>query len=110
MTMKHLMMTSLVAAQLIAAAQPAAAAELIDDKGMTSQRHGAFAGARLRLPLGGEADRKLRAGVTVAPIVQRADAGESRRIRFGEGLELGFAGRRTPAPASPARRSRAPAP
>jgi hypothetical protein len=94
--MKSLLIAGLVAAQIMVAAQPAMAAELGDERGATSQRHGAFAGARLRLPLGGAADRKLRAGVTVAPIVQSADAGESRRIRFGEGLELGFAGRDKP--------------
>lgn len=89
--MKLLVMTSLVAAQLMTA-QPAMAAELIDERGATSQRHGAFAGARLRVPLGGESDRKLRAGLTVAPVAEGTNGEGSRRIRFGEGLELGIAG------------------
>ena len=94
--MKRLMMTSLVAAQIALAAQPAAAAELIDDKGASAQRHGAFAGARLRLPLGGAADHMVRAGVTVAPIAQGMDANGSQRLRFGEGLELALAGKTKP--------------
>jgi hypothetical protein len=90
--MKLLTILSLVAAQLLTVAQPAMAAELIDEKGAASQRHGAFAGARLRVPLGGESDRKLRAGLTVAPIAEGTTGEGSRRVRFGEGLELGIAG------------------
>lgn len=95
--MKIVTMASLVAAQLLTVAQPAMAAELIDEKGATSQRHGAFAGARLRVPLGGESGRKLRAGLTVAPIAQGTTGEGSRRVRFGEGLELGMAGGEKPA-------------
>jgi hypothetical protein len=91
--MKKLTMAALVAAQIMVAAQPAAAAEIIDDKGMASQRHGAFAGARLRVPLGGEGDRKARAGLAVAPIAQSERGDGSRRFRFGEGFELGLNGR-----------------
>jgi hypothetical protein len=94
--MKRLTMSALVAAQIMLAAQPAMAAELIDDKGLTSQRHGAFAGARLRVPLGGAGDHKVRAGMTVAPIGQGRDMSGSQRIRFGEGLELALAGKNKP--------------
>lgn len=89
-------MAGLAAAGLALAAQQAAAAELIDDRGATSQRHGAFAGARLRVPLGGESDRKVRAGVTAAPVVQGESAGAGRRTAFGEGLDLDLAGRGKP--------------
>ena len=94
--MKRLMMTSLVAAQIFAAAQPAEAADLGDAKGAAVQRHGAFAGARLRVPLGGGAERKARAGLTVAPLVQNQYGNGSVRTRFGEGMELGIGSDRTP--------------
>lgn len=90
--MKSLMLGTLVAGQIALAAQPALAAELGDQPIAAAQRQGAFAGARLRLPLGG-VGHKIRAGLSVAPIVQGRQADGSMRTRFGEGMELGFAGR-----------------
>ena len=89
--MKKLMIAGLVAAQLTATAQPAAAAELETN---LDQRLGVFGGLRVRLPLDGNArDRPLRAGLTVAPTLRTlAGSGESR-LRIGEGLELGVRGR-----------------
>ena len=94
--MKRLTMASLAAAQIMLAAQPAMAADLGDDRGASVQRNGAFAGARLRVPLGGPAGQKVRGGLTMAPVLQGRQADGSVRTRFGEGLELGFAGRDRP--------------
>ena len=90
--MKNYALAGLVAAQLIVAAQPAAAASFDE---MASVQTGTFAGARMRLSLGGgQQDRKLRAGLALAPMLRsQAISGESR-MRFGEGVELGFAGKR----------------
>lgn len=57
---------------------------------------GGFAGVRLRIPLGGaregEADRTIRAGLTVAPMQRSDGAGlKGPAWRIGEGLEFGFA-------------------
>lgn len=90
--MKRLMMITLIAGQLLTAAGPAMAAGLA---GYGDQRMGAFGGLRVRLPLGGQAgERQLRAGLTLAPALHDTLAGgESRRLRIGEGLELGLRGR-----------------
>ena len=90
--MKRLMIASLVAAQTLAVAQPALAATIDDLPIAAQQSHGAFAGARLRVPLGGET-RAIRAGLAVAPM-QRSEASDGRAaLRFSEGMELGFAGK-----------------
>lgn len=58
---------------------------------------GGFVGARLRIPLGGtrsDENRKIRAGLTVAPMQRSDGAGlKGPAWRIGEGLEFGFAGR-----------------
>ena len=88
--MKRLMIAALLAGQLSTAA-PAAGAEL-DRHG--SPQMGAFGGLRVRLPLDGNVQqRRVRAGLTLAPTVHsRAINGESR-MRMGEGLEVGVTGR-----------------
>ena len=88
--MKRLTIAALLAGQLTAA-QPAFAAELAETR---TQQTGAFAGFRMRVPLDGAAhERRLRAGLAVAPMLHsRTAAGESQ-LRFGEGIELGIAGR-----------------
>ena len=91
--MKSLMISMLVATQILVAAQPTFAADLGDEGGAARQRHGAFAGARLRVPLGGGSDTKARAALAVAPVLESRDSGGSLRTRFGEGVELGFADR-----------------
>ena len=91
--MKRLTMSALVAAQIALAAQPACAADFGDQRADAGQQHGAFAGARLRIPLGGAAgDRKARAGLTMAPVTQGRQTDGSIRTRFGEGVEYRFAG------------------
>jgi hypothetical protein len=89
--MKMLTITALIGAQLLAAAQPAMAAQL---EATGDQRMGAFGGLRVRLPLGGEMrDRQLRAGLTLAPTLHGRLANGETRLRFGEDLELGVRGR-----------------
>ena len=89
--MRKSMLAALAAAQIAAAAQPALAADL-GDRGTVAQRQGAFAGARLRIPLDGSRAGKAQAGLTVAPIVQGRQADGSIRTRFGEGVEFRLTG------------------
>jgi len=88
--MKPFALAGFLAAQLLAGLQPALAAELAESR---TPHVGAFAGFRMRLPLDGHGQqRRLRAGLAIAPSMQsRAASGESR-LSIGEGLELGFAG------------------
>lgn len=89
--MKKLTIAALVAAQLASVAQPAMAADLVQQE---TPRMGAFAGARLRIPLGGaREERRLRAGLTLAPTMRNQGADGASRLSFGEGLEFGIAGR-----------------
>jgi hypothetical protein len=92
--MRKLMIAAL-AAQIAAAAQPAMAADL-GDRGTVAQRQGAFAGARLRIPLDGSRAGKAQAGLTLAPILQGLQADGSLRTRFGEGVELRLSGTTRP--------------
>jgi len=90
--MKTYVLAGLVAAQTIVAAQPAAAANLDQ---MTTFQSGTFAGARIRLSLGGkQQDREFRAGLMVAPTLRSQTISGESRTRIGEGLELGFTGKR----------------
>lgn len=91
--MKSLAIGALVAAQLTVAAQPAMAADFGDAQAVSSQRQGGFAGARLRVPLGGgEKAGKARAALTMAPVLHGRQADGAMRTRFGEGVEIGFTG------------------
>ena len=85
--MKSKIISALCAVQ-IAAAGPAIAADLQPERGMGSARLGAFAGARLSVPLGGGSETP-RAGLTLTSSLRSA---EGSRLRFARGLELGFAG------------------
>jgi hypothetical protein len=82
--MKKLTIGALLAGQLLGAAQPALAADLVAQE---APQMGAFAGARLRVPLGGAQRRQVRAGLTIAPTLQ--SRGETRG-RIGDGLEFGY--------------------
>lgn len=94
-------MKLLLAASVIlgVVAPPAQAATLDDPPRLGRDAHvgvGTFAGARLRISLGGDARRtpKLRAGLTLAPqAAGRAADGRSIQ-RIGPGLEYGFTGDR----------------
>lgn len=93
--MKIVAGAALIAAQLLSAA-PASAAELLGNGATSEQRQGAFAGARLRIPLGASQDRAPRAGLMVAPIRESRGSDGSLKTRFGAGLELGIAGGEKP--------------
>ena len=94
--MKAYVLGAFAAAQLSIAVQPAFAADLGDERGAVAVRQGAFAGARLRIPLDGANTRKPRAGLTVAPVVQGRQADGRVTTRFGEGMELRLSGASKP--------------
>ncbi len=90
--MKNTILAGLVAAQLVATTSPAAAAGFGESPAVQT---GTFAGARIRISLGGERhDRKFRAGLTLAPTLRSQTISGGTQLRFGEGLELGFTGKR----------------
>lgn len=89
--MKKLTIGALLAAQLLGAAQPIAAAPLDNDRiGMGEQYRGTFIGARFRVPFGGENAGQPRAALSLTAVDhgRRADGGV--RTRFAEGIELGL--------------------
>jgi hypothetical protein len=89
--MKKLIIGALLVAQLQLAAQPAFATQ---QESVGDQRTGAFGGLRVRLPFGGVAtDRRLRAGLALAPMLQDRFASGETRLRIGEGMEFGIRGR-----------------
>lgn len=86
--MRMLAITVLVTAQLLGTARPVLAAELVSEAPAGAQQRGAFAGARIRVPLG-ETVGKAQAGLTLAPTLR---AGEKGELRFARGFELGLSG------------------
>jgi hypothetical protein len=80
---------TLVAAQLLTAATPAAAAELHSDRTVEASRMAGFAGARLRVPLGGGTE-PAQAGLALTSTLRSGATGE---LRFAKGAELGFNGK-----------------
>lgn len=88
--MKAILIASLVAAQTFATASPAFAASLYDQNQTTQQSRGVFAGARLRIALGGEKPIP-RAGLAFAPTLRNERSDGRSNLRFGEGVEFGFA-------------------
>jgi hypothetical protein len=88
--MKTLTIASALAAQLLAVARPAMAAELAETR---NEQMGAFGGVRVRVPLDGHAgEQGVRAGLTLAPTLHSRDVRGHSRMRIGEGLELGLNG------------------
>jgi hypothetical protein len=88
--MRKMLIAGLVAAaQALPATHPAAAAELHEDRSATAGRVSAFAGARLRVPLGGGRE-KPQAGLALTSTLRSGPSGE---LRFAKGAELGFSGR-----------------
>ena len=59
-------------------------------------QHGAFAGARIRLPLGGANTAQPRAVLTIAPTYRSTSTDGEVRTRIGEGLAFGLAPDRGP--------------
>ncbi|HEX9965324.1 MAG TPA: hypothetical protein VGB04_10125 [Allosphingosinicella sp.] len=88
--MRKLLIAGLIAAaQTLPAAGPAAAAELHEHRPAQAGQVSAFAGARLRVPLGGGRE-KPQAGLALTSTLRSGATGE---IRFARGAELGFSGR-----------------
>lgn len=86
--MRRIAIAALLAGQMLTAAPLAAAADLAEGR---SQHMGAFAGVRLRIPLGGDAhERQARAGLTLSPTLHSRGRDGATRLRFGEGVELGL--------------------
>jgi hypothetical protein len=84
--MRTMLIAALLAAQAAPGASAARAAELAPESQARETRMGAFAGARVRLSLGGER-KSLRAGLTAAPALHSLRDGAAR-MRIGEGLEI----------------------
>ncbi|HEX9953982.1 MAG TPA: hypothetical protein VGB48_02060 [Allosphingosinicella sp.] len=93
--MRILVAASLIAAQAVSVAAPAQAAELNVGGQQGETRFGAFAGARVRIALGGEKRERVRAGLAVAPSSLRTE-GAATRLRIAEGVEYGLTERRAP--------------
>lgn len=88
--MRKMLIAGLVAAaQILPAAQPAAAAELHRDRLNSSSHVSGFAGARVRVPLGGGGE-KPQAGLALTSTLRSGATGE---LRFARGAELGFGGK-----------------
>jgi hypothetical protein len=87
--MRKLIIAGLVAAaQILPATQPATAAELHQDRTAMPGQVSAFAGARLRVPLGGR--EAPQAGLALTSTLR---GGPDGQLRFARGAELGFGGR-----------------
>jgi hypothetical protein len=83
--MKLIAGAALISAQLLA--QPVWAADLPSDRVAGPSEVATFAGARLRVPLGGGRE-KARAGLALTSTFR----GATGQLRFAKGAELGFAG------------------
>jgi hypothetical protein len=82
--MKNLTLAGVLIGPLIVVSHPAAAAGLEET---ATVRSGTFAGARMRISLGGgPEDGKLRAGFTLAPTLRSHTLSGETRLRFGEGV------------------------
>lgn len=92
--MRKLLIAAVLAAQLGPLAAPSFAADLAAEAQQRESRLGAFAGARLRIGLGGgERRERVRVGVSVAPTLHMVEDGAAS-LRIGEGLEYGLTERR----------------
>lgn len=83
--MRSVLISALVAGQLMLGAQPALAATLGPGE---QTRIGAFGGVQVRVPLGGSRAEAPRASLGIAPIAHSQDQRGAGRTRIGEGLAL----------------------
>jgi hypothetical protein len=90
--MKTSIIAALLAAQITLSAQPAFAAELVREGASAPNQAAAFAGARLRVPLGGGRE-KPQAGLALTSTLR---SGATGQLRFAKGAELGFSGSDAP--------------
>lgn len=86
--MKRFLAAGLILTQAMGGTM-AAAAGLESETRLTSHHAGAFAGARIRIPFGGEQAGKARATLAIAPTLHGQRSDGSVRTRFGQGIELG---------------------
>ena len=86
--MNKVMIGVMCAAQLLAVAPPAGAAEIPRDRPAGPTQVGTFVGARVRVPLGATRE-PAHAGLAFTA-TQRSD--EAGTLRFAKGMELGLAG------------------
>jgi len=92
--MRKFLIAGLIATQALT---PAAASRLGPQAAPGAQEAGVFAGARVRLPLGGpERHQRVSAGFVAAPMLMIDRADGSRGSRIGEGLEFGAPGSARP--------------
>ena len=88
--MRKLLISALVAGQILGSAAPAFAQAYSP---VRETETGTFGGLRVRIPFGGAAREPVRAGLAFAPTT-RTDHQDGRvRTRIGEGLEFGMVGR-----------------
>lgn len=88
--LRGMLVAALIAGQTVAAVAPAAAATL-DPAAQTERAgNGAFAGARMRLQLGGRP--RASAGLAIAPMQRLAD-GSAVGFRTADGVEFGITNR-----------------
>jgi hypothetical protein len=88
--MKFVLAAALCAVQTLSV--PAWAADLTAGDAAVSRQMGAFAGARLRVPLGGGKE-KPQAGLALTSTLRNGGRAE---LRFAKGAELGFSGNEAP--------------
>jgi hypothetical protein len=88
--MRSMMLSLLAAGQLTLGAQPALAASLGPATG-DHTRVGVFAGAQVKLTLGGARPEAPRASLGIAPTLQSQRIDGASRSRIGEGLQLSLA-------------------
>ena len=89
--MKVILIAALVLAQLPLA--PLGAASIEDAPAADRQQMGTFAGARFRVPFGGESTGRARIGLGVAGVARSRSFDGRSEMRFAEGAELGFSKR-----------------
>lgn len=86
--MRLAIIAGLVAGQILVTAQPVAAADFAEGRSIET---GAFAGLRVRVPLGADPERRgITAGLTVAPTMRSTTMDGRSRLGIGEGIELGI--------------------
>ena len=85
--MKLVLAAAMCAVQVLPVA-PAMAADLSVGDAAAPRQMGAFAGARLRMPLGGGKE-KMQAGLALTSTLRSGATGE---LRFAKGAELSFSG------------------
>jgi opacity protein-like surface antigen len=85
--MKKLVATAALAAQFMSGPAVAASLQPVE---FGAARSGAFAGARLKLPIGGREPGQMRAGLGIGPMLSAQGTDGRIRTSFGDGLEFGM--------------------